>query len=78
MSDWNAMVIPLTFGLILPRVTRIYRIRPYSMDLIGQIMSDSFKMEDPMGPFKTFFASTLWSPLADWPFMVRRFGLNPG
>ena len=33
-------------------------------------MSSSFSLEDPMGPFKTFFDSTLWSPLADWPFMV--------
>ena len=41
-----------------------------AMDVIGKIMTDSFKLEDPMGPFKSFFASTIWSPLADWPFMV--------
>jgi hypothetical protein len=41
-----------------------------AVDLIGSIMEDSFNMEDPMGPFRTFFSSSIWSPLANWPFMI--------
>ena len=48
-----------------------------SMEIIGKIMSESFNLEDPMGPFKVFLEEDIWSPLADWPFTLGRCKLKP-
>jgi len=31
-----------------------------SLEIMGKIMSDSFALDDPMGPFKTFFEGDIW------------------
>jgi hypothetical protein len=60
--------IPRGFSLGL-RLDLISQIQD-SLEIIGKIMSESFSLEDPMGPFKTFFEGDIWSPLADWPFTI--------